>query len=194
MKISTYRMLLMSAMALMTGTAAFAQDHDDKYWERRREDAKKRDEYYRERDKKADEYYRERDKKYAEYEREERKREKEYYKELSKRNKHAYKGRNHWHNSRPPAWAVRHDYYADHHVYFRDYDTFYDPYRGGYVYRYANDWRFSRDIPTFLASVDLGRARVQIMADIPLTKRPEQYYDSYRSRYPRNPRVQVNVY
>ena len=81
-------------------------------------------------------------------------------------------------------WAEAHRYHYDHPVFFRDYRTFYDPYRSGYVYRVDDRWRFSPDIPAFLADIDLRRARVQIMADIPLSGRPEYYYDDYSRRYP----------
>src|SRR5690606_37250950 len=68
----------------------------------------------------------------------------------------------------PPSWARAHGYRAKHHVYFRDYYTFYDPYRGGYVYRHNNRWLFSSSVPSFLIGVNLNNARVQVMRDIPL--------------------------
>lgn len=125
---------------------------------------------------------------------------KEYYKKQEKRHKHAQKHYgNHpsyskvkWRNG-PPSWAPAHGYRAKSHVYFRDYYTFYDPYRGGYVYRHKNKWLFSRSVPTFLIGVNLNSARVQLLTDIPLNHRPEQYYGRYSSRYPRDPRINVNI-
>src|SRR5690606_38699247 len=93
----------------------------------------------------------------------------------------------------PPSWAPAHGYRAKHHVYFRDYYTFYDPYRAGYVYRTNNGWRFSRNIPSFMVGVDLGRDRIQLLTDLPLNRHPEQYYDRYAKRYPRDSRIDINI-
>lgn len=87
----------------------------------------------------------------------------------------------------PPPWAPAHGYRAKQHVYFPDYYTFYDPYRNGYVYWGSNAWVFSPTIPSFLATIDLGRARIQIMGDVPLTRHPELYYRSYHRLYPPQP-------
>src|SRR5690606_20180022 len=113
---------------------------------------------------------------------------KEYYKKQEKNRKHYqkkhkshhghdnhyYSYSNHKKRNGPPSWAPAHGYRAKSHVYFRDYYTFYDPYRGGYVYRHNNGWRFSRSVPAFLVNVDLGRARVQYLTDVPLNQRPER--------------------
>lgn len=125
---------------------------------------------------------------------------KEYYKKQEKRHKHAKKhykkhpsySKVKWKNG-PPSWAPAHGYRAKNHVYFRDYYTFYDPYRGGYVYRHKNKWLFSKSVPTFLVGVNLNSARVQFLTDIPLNHHPEQYYGRYSSRYPRDPRINVNI-
>ncbi|MCL4641930.1 MAG: hypothetical protein M5Z89_23205 [Olivibacter sp.] len=148
-----------------------AQRHekDDKYWERRKEADKKRYEYYRERDKKR-----------AEYAREERKREKEYYRESAKRRKEYLKERR---KHGLPSWALAHHYDASRHVYFRDYHTFYDPYRGGYVYLNGGNWRFSAEIPSFMVNVDLGRANIMVVKDVPISRHPEDFYDDYDEDY-----------
>lgn len=128
---------------------------------------------------------------------------KEYYKKQEKRYKQAQKhsknyGKHHsysnvkWRNG-PPSWAPARGYRAKSHVYFRDYYTFYDPYRGGYVYRHKNKWLFSRSVPTFLVGVNLNSARMHLLTDIPLNHHPEQYYGRYSSRYPRDPRINVNI-
>lgn len=93
----------------------------------------------------------------------------------------------------PPSWAPAHGYRAKNHVYFRDYYTFYDPYRDGYVYRHKNKWLFSRSVPSFLVGVNLNKARVHFLTDIPLNHHPEQYYSRYSSRYPRDSRINVNI-
>ncbi|WP_134088060.1 hypothetical protein [Olivibacter sp. XZL3] len=92
-----------------------------------------------------------------------------------------------------PKWASAHRYRAKHHVYFRDYCTFYDPHRGGYVYWSSNRWVFSRSVPAFLAHVDLGRARIQLMANVPLDRHPEYYYKEYVHAYPRSTNIQINL-
>lgn len=84
----------------------------------------------------------------------------------------------------PPPWAPAHGYRAKQHVYFPDYYTFYDPYRNGYVYWQNNSWAFSPTVPRFLANVDLGAARIQLLGDIPLTTHPEAYYNRYSQMYP----------
>lgn len=151
-----------------------------------KEQEKHRKDYYKQKDKDRKAYYKDREKD-----------RKEYNKHANKYDKHRYS-----HNDRydkkykrngPPHWAQAHKYHSKHHVYFRDYYTFYDPYRGGYVYRQSNGWHFSRSIPTFLINVDLGRARVQFIDDIPLNQHPERYYSRYSKRYPRDTRVRLNI-
>lgn len=142
---------------------------DDKYWKHRKKGDKKHYEYVREREKKRDEYYRERDKKEAEYYRESAKKRKEYLKE---RRKHG-----------APSWARAHRYDARRHVYFKDYHTFYDPYRGGYVYSDGGNWRFSVNVPSFMINVDLGRANIRIINDVPISRHPEDFYDDYDEGY-----------
>lgn len=134
-------------------------------------------------------HYRNRD--YDRYDRHERdhyKKRHKYYKKharyVERRHRDEYYGY--------PRWARAHRYRARQHVYFRDYCTFYDPYRGGYVYWSSNRWIFSRNVPAFLASVDLGRARIQVMADVPLERHPEYYYDEYVHSYPRSSSVSIN--
>jgi hypothetical protein len=88
------------------------------------------------------------------------------------------------HRQGPPPWARAHGYRSTHPVYFRDYHTFYDPYQGGYVYWQNNQWVFSTQVPTFMLNIDLGRARIQVMTEVPLRRRPEVYYGQYAHRYP----------
>jgi len=124
---------------------------------------------------------------------------KEYFKKQEKaRKEHKKNDRNYSHSNGgkrngPPAWAPAHGYRAKNRVYFRDYQTFYDPYREGYVYRRNNTWVFSQSVPTFLVGVNLGSARMNVLTDIPVNRRPEQYYSRYANRYPRNSRIQLNI-
>ncbi|WP_304516613.1 hypothetical protein [Cecembia rubra] len=84
----------------------------------------------------------------------------------------------------PPPWAPAHGYRAKQHVYFPDYHVFYDARRSGYVYWNNGNWAFSASMPAFIANIDLGNARIQVMSDIPLNARPEIYYDDYFRNYP----------
>jgi len=144
-------------------------DNDDKYWEHRKEADKRRAEYARESDKKRAEYIRESRKEDEEYYRESAKKRKEYYKEMRKHDR--------------PAWAKAHHYDARNHVYFRDYRTFYDPYRGGYVFLDGGRWTFSAQIPSIMVNVDLGRANIKVLRDIPVNRHPEDFYDDYDEDY-----------
>lgn len=134
-----------------------------------REQDKKRSEYIRERDKKQREHYRQMDKRAHEDYNENRKRQHEYAKE---RRKHKL-----------PAWAPYHRYDASRHIYFRDYGTFHDPYRCGYVYRKRGKWVFSVTVPTVLVSVDLGRTRVRAVENMPVQRHPEDFYDQFGHDY-----------
>lgn len=122
------------------------------------------------------------------YERKHYKKAKKYYKKQAHYNR--YRNARHY---APPRWAKAHHYQARHHVYFRDYATFYDPHRQGYVYWSRNQWIFSPSVPVFLANVDLGRARIQLMSEVPLTRHPEYYYRKYARSYPRGTNVSINV-
>ncbi|HLT41227.1 MAG TPA: hypothetical protein VKZ95_00865 [Sphingobacteriaceae bacterium] len=155
--------LLLAAFFLFGSADALAQNHKNKNSE------KSRKEYYKKQEKNRKAYKKHDQKKY-----------KKHYVKVHKR-----KG--------PPAWAPAHGYRAKNHVYFRDYHTFYDPYRDGYVYRRNNKWIFSRNVPTFLVGVNLGSARINLIQDIPVNTRPEQYYSRYSSQYPRDPKIQVNL-
>ncbi|MCD6064772.1 MAG: hypothetical protein K0R82_2683 [Flavipsychrobacter sp.] len=84
----------------------------------------------------------------------------------------------------PPPWAPAHGYRAKQHAYFPDYHVFYDPNRGGYSYWQNNSWNFSPSLPGFLGGIDLGKARIQLLGDVPLTTRPETYYNRYSQLYP----------
>jgi hypothetical protein len=81
-------------------------------------------------------------------------------------------------------WATPHHYNYNSHVYFPDYQVFYDPYQGGYEYMNGNRWAFSENLPAFLANVDLGGARIQVMSGVPLSTHPRTYYNTYYRRYP----------
>lgn len=143
-------------------------DRDDRYEQRDRHDRG----YGRDRDRGRDYRYddhRGRGHAYGHY----KKRHNTRYYEEPRRHRHG-----------PPAWARAHRYNMSHHAYFPEYHTFYDASRGGYTYWGGNDWVFSATVPSFLVNVNLGRARVQIMNDVPLGYAPQQYYSRYHKRFP----------
>lgn len=88
------------------------------------------------------------------------------------------------HRHGPPAWARAHRYNMSRHVYFPEYYTFYDANRGGYTYWGGNDWVFTTSVPSFLVNVNLGRARIQVMSDVPLGYAPQGYFRRYHKRFP----------
>jgi len=93
----------------------------------------------------------------------------------------------------PPPWAPAHGYRAKNHVYFPDYYTFYDPRRNGYVYWNNNNWTFSPSVPSFMANIDLGKARIQLLGDIPLTSLPEPNFSRYYRMYPPSGSVNIRI-
>lgn len=154
-------------------TQAQGRKHNDKYWKHQKKANKNRAKYVRDQDKRHSKYIKER-----------RKRADKFYKESSKRRNAYYKERyRRTHKNGPPAWARAHGYNNRNHVYFRDYRTFYDPYRAGYVYVDDGRWRFSTRVPSFMLNVDLGRASIRIIKDIPLNRHPEDFYDDYDEAY-----------
>ena len=109
--------------------------------------------------------------------------EKERTKYIRKQNKERNKYIRKLYKQGPPPWARAHGYNNRHHVYFADYHTFYDPYRGGYVYLDGGNWSFSAQIPSFMVNVNLGNARVRVLNTIPVTRRPEVFYYDYDRGY-----------
>lgn len=88
-------------------------------------------------------------------------------------------------------WAARRHYAYAQHVYFPDYQTFYDARRRGYTYRHGGRWIFTQSMPSFLVGVNWSNARLEYMNNVPLDVYPQTYYDTYSSRYPA---VSLNVH
>lgn len=88
-----------------------------------------------------------------------------------------------------PTWSPR-GYHSQYHVYFPDYEMFYDPHRG-YVYREKGSWVASPSMPLYLSNKDLSKERVQILEDLSLDLRPEESYPRYMKMYPANPNNKV---
>lgn len=118
-------------------------------------------------------YEQKRDKEYRKYLKKRERDERKYHHKIAKHGKRL-------HRYGPPAWAMAHRYNNKHHVYFRDYKTFYDPYRNGYVYRRNGRWNFSANVPSFMLNVNLGAARIQVVKDVPISRHPEDFYREYR--------------
>ena len=152
--------LAIAGLWMASTVEVYAQRHD-------RDNGKNKKEYNKGR------YDKDRDKDRKEYYKDRRKADDKYYKDRAKARK---KYRKVAYNHNVPAWGRHHSYRGDRHVYFKEYKTYYDPRREGYVYLDGGRWLFSPSVPKFMLNVDLGRAQIQIMQDVPLTVRPEVYY------------------
>ncbi|WP_293939240.1 hypothetical protein [Sphingobacterium sp. UBA5996] len=124
-------------------------------------------------DKERRKYEEKRDKEYRKYLEKREKEDRKYRKEVAKSYRKGY-------GHRTPAWARAHRYDNRHHVYFRDYKTFYDPYRGGYVYMRNGRWNFSANVPSFMLNVNLGAANIRVVKEVPISRHPEDFYNDYR--------------
>lgn len=142
--------------------ASSVDAHAQRYDRDNGRDKKEYSKHYKERNKDREKYYKEM-----------RKADNEYHKNRAKAAKKYGKVASRYH---APAWGKRHNYHGDRHVYFKEYNTYYDPRRAGYVYLDGGRWAFSASVPTFLLNVDLGRAQIQFIQDVPLTRRPEVYH------------------
>ncbi|RKO70724.1 hypothetical protein D7322_15760 [Sphingobacterium puteale] len=159
MKKILYFALAIGGLALITPKESSAQHRgNDREWKHEKEHRK----YEEKRDKEERKYWEKREK-------EERK----HYKKVAKYYRKEYR-------HGPPAWARAHRYDNRHHVYFRDYKTFYDPYRNGYVYMRNGKWSFSASVPSFMLNVNLGAANIRVVKDVPISRHPEDFYDDYR--------------
>lgn len=59
----------------------------------------------------------------------------------------------------PPPWAPAHGYRAKtRHIYFPQYNMYYDTYRGNYLYLSGRNWTVSAALPSIYVGVNLGRA------------------------------------
>lgn len=141
MKKKNIILLLLMAMLLTIGGQAEAQAQgrkaDKEYWKRIEKAEKERAKYIRKLNKSQDKYYKE-----------VRKQEEKFYKESAKRERKYYKDLRKIYKNGPPVWAKAYGYDSRHHIYFSDYRTFYDPYRGGYVNpvnRHPEDFYYDYD-------------------------------------------------
>jgi hypothetical protein len=88
-----------------------------------------------------------------------------------------------------PEWGPAHEYLGDKYVYFPDYYFYYQPDKG-YIYWENGGWTTSTDIPSYLSTIDLSRARIQIIEDLETS--PQARYRTYTGNYPQR-KVEVTV-
>jgi hypothetical protein len=75
----------------------------------------------------------------------------------------------------PPSWAPAHGYRAKtRHVFFKEYDVYYDLQRSVYISLSGSNWIVSAEIPTKIANVNLSAA-VQVEIDLD-SDDPQRYY------------------
>lgn len=178
--------LITFAFLFSSQVAVFAQSYPYKKSEKHQK------EYYKSQKEKRkyEEKKRKERRKYVEKQQKERMK---YQKKMNKLSGKIYSNSKYNTRNRIPSWANAHRYTAKRHVYFRDYNVFYDARREGYVYLHKKKWRFSKNVPSYLRSVNLSRARMQVLNDVAYNSRPEQYYSRYAKRYPRDARVQFSL-
>ena len=162
-------LIFMMGLGIHTEVLAQRSQGDKKYWKQIEKAEKERAKYIRKQNKDRVKYYRDI-----------RKQDDKFFKEAVKRQRKYYKA---YRTNGPPPWANAHGYDARHHIYFRDYRTFYDPYRGGYVFVNGGNWSFSVDIPAFMVNVNLDNARTTVIRDIPVSRHPEDFYYDYVDDY-----------
>jgi len=85
----------------------------------------------------------------------------------------------------PPPWAPAHGYRAQvRHVYFPEYNFYYDVQREMYIYMAGGNWLFSVSLPLMFARVDLPHAQ---MVELELyNDRPFIYNNFHREKYARH--------
>jgi hypothetical protein len=58
---------------------------------------------------------------------------------------------------RPPHWAPAHGYYKPRYVFYRDYNVYYDCFRGMYITFTGRNWVFSHQMPHRMGRVNFDR-------------------------------------
>lgn len=81
----------------------------------------------------------------------------------------------------PPPWAPAHGYRAKtRHVFFKDYDTYYDLQKGVYISMKNGKWEISAKLPLPLQKVDLNKA-AQLELDMDLDD-PQRFYKEHKRK------------
>lgn len=80
----------------------------------------------------------------------------------------------------PPAWAPAHGYRAKtRHVFFKEYDVYYDLQRSVYISLSGSNWVVSAEIPAKIANVNLSAA-VQLEIDLDADD-PQRLYRNHKN-------------
>ncbi|MBA3827358.1 MAG: hypothetical protein H0X33_00325 [Taibaiella sp.] len=86
-----------------------------------------------------------------------------------------------------PTWASTYNYKGEEHLYFEDYNAFYDPKRGGYVFQENGKWSFTPTVPPYMSNADLNKTHVKILKGLSLDLQPELNYPQYMKLGPTVP-------
>jgi hypothetical protein len=82
----------------------------------------------------------------------------------------------------PPPWAPAHGYRAKtRHVYFPQYNFYFDLQRGVYIYLSGSTWQVAAKLPASFAEVDLKGA-VQVELDLD-TDTPQKYNSEHKVKF-----------
>lgn len=81
----------------------------------------------------------------------------------------------------PPPWAPAHGYRAKtRHVFFKDYDTYYDLAKGVYITLKKGKWEVSAKLPAILEKVDLKKAK-QVELELDMDE-PQKYFKEHKGK------------
>ena len=82
----------------------------------------------------------------------------------------------------PPSWAPAHGYRAKtRHVYFPEYNFYFDLQRNVYIYLNADKWQISAKLPSIYAGIDLRSiAKVELELN---TDTPQKYNAEHITKY-----------
>lgn len=85
-------------------------------------------------------------------------------------------------NGGPPPWAPANGYRAKtRHIYFPDYNFYFDLQRNVYIYLDGNEWQFGVNLPSFYAEINL---RNSITVELELdTDTPQMYNNEHKAKY-----------
>lgn len=82
----------------------------------------------------------------------------------------------------PPPWAPAHGYRAKvRHVYFPDYNFYYDLQKGVYIYLGKNGWQVNVNLPSLFGSINLKNT-LKVELDLS-TDTPQKYNSSHIKKY-----------
>ena len=85
-------------------------------------------------------------------------------------------------NGGPPPWAPANGYRAKtRHIYFPEYNFYFDVQKNVYIYLAEDKWQISVDLPMFYAEINL---RNSITVELELdTDKPQQFNAEHKAKY-----------